>query len=217
MADDCLELPAHGHPGKLIVFEGANGVGKSTTVDLARQALDQAGRTVEVTFQPTQATRESSLFLRYLYEPEERELIDYRALLALMLSDRLQHVHEVVLPALANGHDVLCDRYVFTMIASMRARNYDESWLIEACSMFPRPDVAVLLEAPLDVAEERVSGRSHRREAYFDTDLQPRMMEQVAVLAEDGHLQRIDSLANDPGAVAGLALDAAAVSDGAIS
>jgi dTMP kinase len=150
----------HSEPGVLVVACGVDGAGKTSLLEgLADRLGADHTRRIVSTRQPTSEARALPLFARYLYEPSARAGISYGALTALMLSDRLQHMHELVLPELRGGSIVLCDRYIFTMVAAMLARGYDYPWIYPACEEFVRPDMCVLLDVSPNVAEERIRAR----------------------------------------------------------
>ena len=154
-----LHLRAHGYQGQLIAVCGVDGAGKTTLIEGLAARLREQGREVVSTRQPTTEARRQPLFERYLFHADERPTLSYPALLAAMLSDRLQHVHEVIAPSLERGATVISDRYVFTMIAAMRARGWDEEWVLSACRHILKPDVAVLVDVSLEVAISRISTR----------------------------------------------------------
>ena len=90
-------------PGKLIVFEGTDGAGKTTMIARAERYLrERYGAEVLLQKQPTDLSRKTKLFQKMMYCAHHEE-IDYRAVQLLTLSDRVQHNHEVILPALREG------------------------------------------------------------------------------------------------------------------
>jgi dTMP kinase len=189
-----LQLRAHSYRGQLIAICGVDGAGKTTLIEGLAAGLREQGREVVSTRQPTTEARRHPLFERYLFHPEERSRLNYLALLAAMLSDRLQHVHEVIAPSLERGATVISDRYVFTMIAAMRARGWDEEWALSACRHILKPDIAVLVDVPVDVAITRISTRTGFRESYLETDLLDRLVTEFRNLADEGHLVRLSSV-----------------------
>lgn len=193
-----LPLFKHSYPGRLLVVEGLDGTGKTTLITSLADALSDLGHSVVLAKQPTQAVRQLPLFNRYQFKPEERSQIEYRALLALLLSDRFQNAAEVIRPALARGKIVLMDRYVYTLLVVMRARGYQEQWIIDACSSFPRPDLAWLLRPPFDVALQRVRSRSDANDAYVERELFARIYAHFDVLAAQGELTSLDTHVNSP-------------------
>lgn len=93
-----------------ITLEGIEGSGKSTQLPHIRDFLERSGRPCVVTREPG-GTPEGRRIRSILLDPESRSLAP-RAELLLYAADRVQHVERVVMPALAAGKIVLCDRYV---------------------------------------------------------------------------------------------------------
>jgi dTMP kinase len=109
------------------------------------------------------------LFQRYRYEPENRgTMIDHRAVICLFLADRLQHAHEMILPALDRGQWVVCHRYYYNLIAEARAIDLHDSWITHGCDALPQPDSAVILDADLDTIVQRISARTDPRSGFVD-------------------------------------------------
>gem|GEM_PF-2588547 len=78
----------------------------------------------------------------------------------LTLSDRVQHNHEVILPALREGKVVICDRYLYTSVANMRARGYwRERWFFAAARSIRKPDLTFLAYVPPACAIARIRSR----------------------------------------------------------
>lgn len=194
-----IQLKRHRLPGKLIAVCGIDGVGKTTQIELLIKYLENKDKQVVRTMQPTAATREHPLFKRYIFHPEERDQIDYRALLCIMLSDRLQHIHEVILPALENNQIVVTDRYIFTMLATMWSRGYqDEHWVYEACRHVLRPDLTLLLHVPLELAIERIRERKNWRDSYVERQHLEKTRAAFLHFAEECDLSVIDTSIPDP-------------------
>ena len=133
-------------PGKLIVFEGTDGAGKTTMIARAERYLrERYGAEVLLQKQPTDLSRKTKLFQKMMYCAHHEE-IDYRAVQLLTLSDRVQHNHEVIPPALREGKVVICDRYLYTSVANMRARGYwRERWFFAAARSIRKPDLTFLV------------------------------------------------------------------------
>lgn len=95
--------------GKFISFEGLDGSGKSTQVEKLARSLRAHGLQVIVTREPGgTATGEK---IREVLLHSGTEGLSPFTEMALMFASRAQHVHEVILPALAEGRIVLCDRF----------------------------------------------------------------------------------------------------------
>ncbi len=102
-------------PGKLITFEGPDGAGKTTQVNLTATALREDGYDVLVTREPG-GTRLSEAIRGILLDPAFKEMTPSAEAL-LYAASRAQLVGEVVLPALGSGRVVLCDRFVDSSLA----------------------------------------------------------------------------------------------------
>ncbi|MFM1974000.1 MAG: hypothetical protein RLZZ345_1084 [Actinomycetota bacterium] len=100
--------------GLFISFEGIDGVGKSTQLDLLVQFLNEQGRTVCRTLEPggTDLGRE----IRELLLHRKGEVAP-RAEALLFAADRAHHVATVVRPALERGEVVVTDRYLDSSVA----------------------------------------------------------------------------------------------------
>ncbi|PMB18029.1 dTMP kinase [Fischerella thermalis CCMEE 5198] len=102
--------------GKLIVFEGVEGCGKTTQIQLCSKWLQSLGLSVAVTREP--GGTPLGLYLRHLLlEKSLDQPIADRTELLLYAADRSQHVEEELRPNLAAGKIILCDRYTDSTIA----------------------------------------------------------------------------------------------------
>lgn len=141
--------------GKLIVFEGIDGMGKSSQLQLLADALRQRSLPVVTTREPTDGPHgrviREMLKSRARYRPEEE--------LAAFIADRRQHVDDFLRPQLAAGNNILCDRYYLSTIAYQGARGLDIEKIITAHAFAPPPDLALLLDAPSGVGIARIHGR----------------------------------------------------------
>ncbi len=141
-------MTARRHPGWFVVFEGGDGVGKSTQVTLLAHALASAGVPHLVTREPG-GTAVGDRIREVLLDPASGDVAP-RAEALLYAADKAQHLHEVVVPALEAGQVVVCDRYLDSMLAyqgagrvlAMREVSRVADWAIEGL----RPDLTVLLD-----------------------------------------------------------------------
>jgi dTMP kinase len=95
--------------GKFITFEGLDGVGKSTQLENLAKHLRERGVDVITTREPGGTALGEKL--RTVLLSSRTEGLSPLAELALMFADRAQHIDEQILPALARGQWVLCDRF----------------------------------------------------------------------------------------------------------
>lgn len=139
--------------GLFVVFEGGDGVGKSTQVQLAARALREAGVEHVVTREPGD-TELGDALRTLLLDPATGDVAP-RAEALLYAADKAQHLHRVVRPALARGAVVVCDRYLDSMLAYQgagRVLDADDVAVIgEWATGGLVPDLTVLLD--MDPAE----------------------------------------------------------------
>lgn len=156
-----MKLAKNRYKGKLIVFEGTDGAGKTTMINKTIEYLSKkyGSENVVMEKQPTDLSRKTRLFQKMMYCSNHDE-IDYRAVQLLTLSDRVQHNFEVIIPALEQGKIVVCDRYIYTSIANMLARGYTkEKWFFQASSTIVKPDIAFLAYVDPEIAIGRILER----------------------------------------------------------
>lgn len=142
------------YPGRLIVFEGIDGTGKSTQIVLLAAYLERLGYHVLVTREPTDGVhgrKIRELYTRRMASTPADEL-------ALFLADRREHVQQVVVPALEHATIVLCDRYYLSTVAYQGANGFDPEEILRLNSFAPPPDLALLFVQPIDVSLTRITG-----------------------------------------------------------
>lgn len=171
--------------GRFITLEGTEGVGKSTQHQVLAEALRRGGVSLLETREPggtelAEAIRE--LLLRPATEP-----VAATTELLLMFAARAQHLAQRIVPAMAAGQWVLCDRFTD---ASYAYQGWGRGLSVETIATLEslvqgrlQPDCTVLLDAPVAVGLERARGRAaldrfEQEEAEF--------FERV----RDGYLQR---------------------------
>ncbi len=139
--------------GLLIVFEGIDGTGKSTQISLLESFLKQKGFQVITTREPTQG--QFGQRIRELYQ--NRQAATLAQELELFLSDRREHVEKLIIPSLAEGRIVLCDRYYLSTAAYQGAAGLDPQLIIEQNRFAPAPDLAFILEIDAEVSINRIT------------------------------------------------------------
>ncbi|WP_181444665.1 dTMP kinase [Bacillus sp. 03113] len=182
------------YKGKLIVFDGVDGSGKSTMLEMLANKLRNEGEDVLVTMQPTPEMRKFHIFKTFIYKPEKRQLVDYRALQLYMLADRMQHFKEIIEPALKEGTYVLSDRYIFTMLATMLARgNQPESWLNELLPSIRMPHATFIMDVDLETCIQRIKERKSFEDSYVEREHLKKSLESYLTIANDFGLKVINS------------------------
>lgn len=147
--------------GKFITLEGGEGVGKSTNLAYIKQLLEDAGLKVITTREPGGTLLAEKI--RQLLLENSDEAISEKTELLLMFAARAQHLSQLIEPALAEGQWVLCDRFTDATYAYQGGgRSMDLSmieWLEDKVQGKLRPDLTLLLDAPISVGMERINKR----------------------------------------------------------
>jgi dTMP kinase len=151
--------------GRLIVFEGVDGSGKSTQLRLLAEQLRQSEIAHLVTGEPTDGPwgRKIRAMARSgeLVAPEEE--------LRWFLEDRREHVAEVLRPGVAAGQIVLSDRYYLSTVAYQGARGFDpQALLVQSEAECPLPDLALIFEIDPEAGLARVHARGGIAEPAFE-------------------------------------------------
>lgn len=147
--------------GKFVCVEGLDGSGKSTQIRLLAGWLRRMGREVVVTEEPTGGPigRILKLALRgTLKLPVAAEAL-------LFAADRLQHVEQVIAPAVGSGKIVVSDRYTASSLAYQSARGLPLRWVMKINEMAPEPDLTILIDVPAEVSAQRIN-RSRRLDEF---------------------------------------------------
>ena len=153
------------HRPCFITFEGGEGSGKTTLIKKINEALVKEGLDILSTRAPGATPLGEKL--RHLLLKNTAVQVAPRAELLLFLADRAQHVDEVIIPALAAGKVVLCDRYNDSTIAYQAgARGFDRDWvyeLTEFASHSLRPNLTLYLDLDPEIGLARKSEKSGDR------------------------------------------------------
>lgn len=172
-----LKMRQNNTPGLLITFCGLDGCGKTTLMKRLITEIEKE-MAVFVTKQPTDSVRQSDIFRTYMDCPNH-DAYDYRSLSLLAASDRLQHVHQVIEPAMQQGQIVLSDRYFYSCLANLRARGFkQDEWIYEIAQCVPKPDIAFFFDISVEMAITRVRSRETERDRYIDVALEHRLREE---------------------------------------
>jgi dTMP kinase len=102
-------VAAQSHRGKFVTFEGLDGSGKSTQIERLARKLVADGIRAVVTREPGGTAIGEKI--RHLLLDTSTSDLSPMAELALMFASRVQHIQEIIQPALAEGRVVLCDRF----------------------------------------------------------------------------------------------------------
>jgi len=151
--------------GLFITFEGTEGGGKSTQIQLLGARLRELGRVVRVLREPG-GTPIGEEIRHTLQHSESNDAMTPEAELLLLNASRAQLVREVIRPALATGNVVLCDRFYDSTTAYQgHGRQLDLARVkavIEFSVEGTHPDLTLLLDIPLEVSQARRLSRQKR-------------------------------------------------------
>lgn len=151
----------------LITIEGSEFIGKSTLTDALAEKLSYNHDVVR-TYEPggtALADDIRSLFVREY----DKEQIPIETELMLVTAARIQHVHNVINPALENDKVVICDRYIdSTRVYQGRGLDSDYIELFIGAERFPQPDITLLLTCDHDVIKRRMKESYRQKDDRFD-------------------------------------------------
>ncbi|WP_116813142.1 dTMP kinase [Steroidobacter cummioxidans] len=148
--------------GKFITIEGGEGVGKSTQIGRLKDFVAGQGVEVVITREPG-GTHRAERIRELLLETSDEPMPSTCELL-LMFAARSTHIENVIRPALARGACVICDRFTDATYAyqgggrSLPIENI--ATLEQMVQGTLRPDLTLLLDAPLDISAARASARN---------------------------------------------------------
>ena len=148
--------------GRFITIEGGEGVGKSTQIGRLKDFIVEQGVEVVITREPG-GTHRAERIRELLLETSDEPMPSTCELL-LMFAARSTHLENVIRPALARGACVICDRFTDATYAyqgggrSLPIENI--ATLEQMVQGKLRPDLTLLLDAPLEISAARASARN---------------------------------------------------------
>ncbi|HEX4441478.1 MAG TPA: dTMP kinase, partial [Thermoanaerobaculia bacterium] len=146
-----------------ITFEGVEGSGKSTQLELLAERLSGRGLSVRKTREPG-GTALGARLRALLLDPAQRDLDPFAEFL-LFEADRRQHLREVVRPGLASGAWVLCDRFSDSTEAYQSAGRGIDPKIVSDLDERVRGGVAPDMTLLFDVDPAEGLARTRRRDA----------------------------------------------------
>ncbi len=153
--------------GNFIVFEGIDGSGKSTQVQLLAQQLKEQGHRVEVTCEPTYSR--IGQIIRDVFTRKMNA--DTRTIAGLFVADRLHHLlneEDGIVRQLNQGITVISDRYYFSSYAYQGA-HVSMDWVINAnaqSAAILRPDINIFVDIEPKISMERIQKGRDQTELY---------------------------------------------------
>jgi dTMP kinase len=157
--------PAHGFPGRLLVFEGLDGSGKSTQAALIGKWLAAQGYRVFST-----EWNSSELVSSVIKRGKKKGLLTPTTFSLLHATDFADRFERRILPPLRAGYLVVCDRYAHTAFVRDAARGCDPAWVRTIYSFAPKPDLAFYFRVPVATTLKRKLA-SRQKISYYEAGM----------------------------------------------
>ena len=138
-------------PGKLIVVEGTDGVGRSTQVNILKKFLEKSGYAVSDT-----GLRRSPLTQPGIEEAKEGNTLFPLTNSLFYATDFADRLENQIIPALKAGFIVLSDRYFYSIIARDVLRGIDPNWARDIYGFALVPDIILYLKADIETLITRI-------------------------------------------------------------
>jgi dTMP kinase len=152
--------------GLFITFEGADGCGKTTQMNLLKDYLIQNGYEVVLTREP--GAKGLGEQLREILLNYDGEVAD-RCESFLFLADRAQNIETIVIPSIKQGKIVLCDRHIDSTVAYQgygRGLDLDEiNYLNNIATGGIKPDLTYVFDVDVETSAKRVGDKKDRMES----------------------------------------------------
>jgi len=157
--------------GLLIVFEGVTGAGKKTHIKLLAEKLKALGKEVTILSFPDYENPIAKLTRRADLDPYTQSL--------LFAADR-QLNQQRIKALLEKGNIILCDRYCYSNYAYQSALGVDLKWLMQIEKNVIKPDLAFLIDVPVEISIKRVQQASI--EDFTKKEILSRLQKQREIL-----------------------------------
>ncbi len=152
--------------GLFITFEGIDGCGKTTQIELLKNSLEKQGENVLLTREPG---------AKGLGEKLREILLNYEGDVSsncesfLFLADRAQHIDTIIKPAIDKGVIVICDRHTDSTVAYQGyGRGLDLKqihYLNNIATNGIKPDLTFILDIDVETSLERIGKARDRMES----------------------------------------------------
>lgn len=188
-------------PGRLIVLEGTDGVGRSTQIALLREWVESKGYAVQST-----GLKRSMLAGKGIKEAMRGHTLGNLTTNLFYATDMVDRLEKLILPSLRAGFVVFTDRYIYSIIARAMVRGVDPAWIRDVFGFALVPDAVFYLHADLphliprvlnvrgfDYWESGMDFLPHRDRYDAFVEYQTRLLAQFEAMAEEYDFHRIDA------------------------
>ena len=188
-------------PGRLIVVEGTDGVGRSTQIALLREWVESLGYAVQAT-----GLKRSMLAGKGIKDAMRGHTLGRLTANLFYATDMVDRLEKIIIPSLRAGFVVFTDRYIYSIIARAIVRGVDPAWIRDVFGFALIPDAVIYLGADLphliprvlnargfDYWESGMDLLAHHD--YYDAfvEYQTRLLAQFEVMAEEYNFRRVDA------------------------
>src|SRR5580700_6942939 len=151
--------------GRLLVFEGLDGSGKSTQARLLVKWLQARGYRVFFT-----EWNSSELISDTIRCGKKKNLLTPTTFSLLHATDFADRLERHVLPPLRAGYVVICDRYAYTAFVRDAARGCDPDWVRSLYGFAPKPDKVFYFRVPVATSLARKLA-SRQKISYYEAGM----------------------------------------------
>lgn len=163
--------------GRFITFEGGEGAGKSTQIARLKDRLEQLGHPTLVTREPGGSPLAEEI-RTFILSGRAKPLGPFAEAL-MFAAARIDHLDRVIVPALASGTHVLCDRFADSTRAYQGSAGTVPASVIDDLERVTlagtKPDLTLILDMPAEVGLARAGERRARKgegaDRFEDEDL----------------------------------------------
>jgi dTMP kinase len=188
-------------PGRLIVLEGTDGVGRSTQIALLREWLESVGYAVQST-----GHKRSKLAGKDIKKAMRGHTLGLITANLFYATDMVDRLEKVIIPSLRAGFIVLTDRYIYSMMARAIVRGVEPAWIRDVFGFALVPDSVFYLQCDLphliprvlnargfDYWESGMDFLANRDRYDAFVEYQSRLLAQFEVMADEYGFRRVDA------------------------
>lgn len=175
-----------GKRGVFICIEGIDASGKTTHARQLVENLLHRGLDSVYTTEPTSGEI-GNLIKTHILQSPQRVPSTIEALL--FAADRIEHIENMIKPALQEGKIIISDRYVYSSLAYQGADGLDLKWIEEINKFAVQPDLAIYIDIPAEVVFERLK---REKSIMENLQTQDRVREVYLKLVKEGKLTLIN-------------------------
>jgi dTMP kinase len=168
-----------------IAFEGIDGSGKSTQINLLKKKFENAGHNVYTTFEPTD--KPIGKLIRDIFN--QRSNADQRTIAALFAADRLEHIlnkENGIIKMLKEGFTVITDRFYLSSYA-YHGVHVPVDWVIQ-CNMLSaeliRPDLNIFIDIDPELGMKRLKKGRNSLEMFETLENQKKVRDKYFEIME---------------------------------